>query len=91
MTMDAHDRREAQALRRIAGILAAQGLEVTEATSCGGLAELAITNLAQPSRGRMYVGHDGYVIWEYWTPADASSAGAEIIGTVTAMLGGQPQ
>jgi hypothetical protein len=39
----------------------------------------------------MYVGHDGYVIWEYWTPADASSAGAEIIGTVTAMLGGQPQ
>jgi hypothetical protein len=91
MIMDAHGRGEARALRRIAGILAAQGLEVTEATSCGGLAELAITNPAQPSRGRMYVGHGGYVIWEYWAPADASSAGAEIIGTVTAMLGGQPQ
>jgi hypothetical protein len=84
--MDDHDRGEAQALRDIAEILAARGLEVTETTSADGLPELAITNPADPAKGRMYVGYEGYLIWEYWAPASARSADSEIIGTVTAML-----
>lgn len=84
--MDDHDRSEAQALRGIAATLTARGLEVTETTSADGLPELAITNPADPARGRMYVGPEGYLIWEYWAPASARSAGSQIIGTVTAML-----
>jgi hypothetical protein len=84
--VDDHDCREAQALRGIAAALAARGLEVTETTSADGLPELAVTNPADPAKGRMYVGHEGYLIWEYWAPASARSAGSQIIGTITAML-----
>jgi hypothetical protein len=84
--MDDHDLSEAQALRGIAIILAARGLEVAETTSADGLPELAISNPADPAKGRMYVGHEGYLIWEYWAPASAGSAYSEIVGTVTTML-----
>jgi hypothetical protein len=84
--MDDHDRSEVQALRDIAEILAARGLGVTETTSADGLPELAITNPADPAKGRMYVGYEGYLIWEYWAPASAGSAYSQIVGTVTAML-----
>jgi hypothetical protein len=50
--------------------------------------ELAITNPAELDRGRIYVGNEGYVIWEYWARADTDTASAEIISTVTATLGG---
>ncbi len=36
------------------------------------------------------MGHEGYVIWEYWAQADARSADAEIIGAVRAMLSNPP-
>ena len=84
--MDDHDRSEARALRGIAAILTARGLEVTETTSADGLPELAITNPADPAKGRMYVGPEGYLIWEYCAPASAKSAHSHIISTVTAML-----
>jgi hypothetical protein len=84
--MDDHDRSEAQALRGIAATLTARGLEVTETTSAEGLPELAITNPADPARGRMYAGPEGYLIWEYWAHGCARSARRQIIGTITAML-----
>ena len=59
--MDDHDRSEAQALRGIAATLTARGLEVTETTSADGLPELA-TNPAEPARGRIYAGPEGYLI-----------------------------
>ena len=86
--MDSHDRSEVQALRGIGGCLLARGLEVTETTSDDGLVELAITNPAELDKGRIYVGNEGYVIWEYWARADTGTASAEIISTVTATLGG---
>lgn len=49
------------------------------------------TNPAEPAKGRIYVGHEGYVIWEYWARADTGTASAEIISTVTAALGGLSQ
>ena len=84
--MDDHDRSEAQALRGIAATLTARGLEVTETTSADGLPELAITNPADPARGRMYAGPEGYLVWEYWAPGCAGSARSQIIATITAML-----
>jgi hypothetical protein len=89
--MPASDRSEAEALRRIAGTLAAGGLSVTESTSPDGLAELTITNPADPARGLLHVGYEGYVIWEYWARADISSADTEILATITAMLTGPAQ
>ena len=86
--MDSHDHSEVQALRSIGGNLLALGLEVTETTSDDGLVELAITNPAELGRGRIYVGPEGYVIWEYWARAATGTASAEIISTVTATLGG---
>ena len=84
--MPGHNERENEALRRIAGTLAARGLSVTESTSPDGLAELTITNPAEPARGLMHLGYEGYVIWEYWARADISSADAEILQAVTDML-----
>jgi hypothetical protein len=84
--MDDHDLNEARALHGIATILAAHGLEVTETTSADGLPELAITNPADPAKGRMYVGHEGYLIWEYWASASVGSAYSQVVGTVTTML-----
>jgi hypothetical protein len=84
--MDDHDRSEAQALRGIAATLTARGLEVMETTSAEGLPELAITNPADPARGRIYAGPEGYLIWEYWSPGCAGSARSQIIATITAML-----
>ena len=86
--MDDQDCSKVHALRSIAGTLLARGLEVTETTSVDGLPELTVTNPAEPTKGRMYVGHEGYVIWEYWAPADARSADNEIVGAVTSMLSG---
>ncbi len=86
--MDSHDRSEVQALRSIGGNLLARGLEVTETMSDDGLVELAITNPAKPGKGRIYVGNEGYVIWEYWARADTDAASAEIISTVAATLEG---
>jgi hypothetical protein len=88
--VDSHDHSEVQALRNIGGNLLACGLEVTETTSDDGLVELAITNPAERGRGRVYVGPEGYVIWEYWARADTCAASAEIISTITATLGGPP-
>ena len=89
--MDSHDHSEAQALRGIGGSLLARGLEVTETMSGDGLVELAITNPAEPAKGRIYVGNEGYVIWEYWARADTGTASAEIISTVTSTLRGPSQ
>jgi hypothetical protein len=85
---DDRDRSDARALRGIAAILLTRGLQVTETTSPDGLSEIFITNHAEPARGRIHVGPGGYLIWEYWAPAAAKSADAEIIGTVIATLGG---
>jgi hypothetical protein len=89
--MAARDTSEVEALHRIAGTLAARGLSVTESTSPDGLAELTITNPADPARGLLHVGYEGYVIWEYWARADIRSAGTEILATITAMLTGPAQ
>jgi hypothetical protein len=89
--MDDHDHSEVRALRCIGGNLLARGLEVTETMSADGLVELAITNPAEPGKGRIYVGNEGYMIWEYWARADTGAASAEIISTVTATLGGPSQ
>jgi hypothetical protein len=85
--MDDHDHSEARALRAIAAILLARGLEVTETTSPDGLSEIVVTNPAEPARGQMHVGPEGYLIWEYWAPAAARSADAEIMSTIIATLG----
>jgi hypothetical protein len=46
---------------------------------------------AELDRGRIYVGNEGYVIWEYWAWANTSAASAEIISTVVATLGDPSQ
>ena len=89
--MDSHDLSEVQALRQIGGNLLAQGLEVTETTSDDGLVELTITNPTELGRGRMYVGNEGYVIWESWARTHTGAASAEIISTVIATLGSPRQ
>ena len=81
------DDNEGQVLHDIAAILASCGLDVTETRSSDGLPELAVTNPAAPAQGRIYVGYEGYVIWEYWTPADARSAPDELISIITTTLG----
>ena len=84
--MHGQDGGELAALRRIAGTLTDSGLHVAESTSPDGLTELSITNPADPARGQIHVGYEGYLVWEYWAVSDAGSAGEEIIGTVAAML-----
>jgi hypothetical protein len=58
--MGGHGHSETRILRSIAGNLLAQGLEVTEAVPADRLAELAIANPAALTRGRIYVGNEGY-------------------------------
>jgi hypothetical protein len=84
--MAGQDNRELDALRRIAGTLTASGLHVAESTDPDGLPELTITNPADPARGQIHIGYEGYLVWEAWAGSNVTSAGEEIIGTVTAML-----
>ncbi len=81
---------ESQVLHGIAGQLAASRLEITESVSSDGVTELTVTNPAQPSRGRVRVGYEGYVILEYRARGDADACAAEITDAVTALLATGP-
>jgi hypothetical protein len=81
---------EALAMRGLAGMLQAGGLAVTECVSADGLVELAVTNPADPGGGWVYVGYEGYLIWERWAPGDVGSDREAVIAAVTGMLSGSP-
>jgi len=54
-------------LRRLAGQLAAQGMEIRECLHGREIVEIAITNPRDPDRGRVVMGHDGFFTWEHWS------------------------
>ena len=54
-------------LRRLAELLAAQGMEIRECRHGSEIVEIAVTNLRDPDRGRVVMGYDGYLTWEHWS------------------------
>jgi hypothetical protein len=60
-------------LRRLAGQLAAQGMEIRECRHGPEIVEITVTNPRDPDRGRVVMGYDGYLTWERWSDFLADS------------------
>jgi hypothetical protein len=54
-------------LRRLAEQLAVQGMEISECPHGREIVEIAITNPYDRDRGRVVMGHDGFLTWEHWS------------------------
>ena len=71
------------------GELVALGLEVREVRYNGELVEIDVTNPADPDRGKVNIGRDGYLIWERWGPSDGAASADAIVNIVAGLLAGE--
>jgi hypothetical protein len=72
------------------GELVARGLAVTEVRYNGELVEIDVTNPADPDKGKVNIGRDGYLIWERWGPSDGAASADAIVDIVAGLLAGKP-
>jgi len=70
----------------IAEKLRAGGLEIREYPHGTDLVELVITNPADSGKGRVDVGYDGYVKWEYEGQIKDRPGAQKIVETVVSVL-----
>ena len=72
------------------GELVARGLAVTEVRYNGELVEIDVTNPADPDKGNVNIGRDGYLIWERWGPSAGAASADAIVEIVAGLLAGEP-
>ncbi len=79
----------AEELAGIGGELAARGLAVSDVRYNGELVEIDVTNPNDPDKGKVNIGHDGYLIWERWGSSDERASADEIVDIVVGVLAGK--
>jgi hypothetical protein len=75
-------------LAAITAELTARGLEVQQSQRRGSLAEISAASPAHPDRGSVSIGHDGFMVWERWTPAADGDRAAGIVRLIAWILSG---
>lgn len=70
----------------IAQRLKAHGLEIREHYHGEELVEVAVTNPRDPDKGRVCIGYDGRLSWEYCGEIDDRSGADKIIATTVGLL-----
>lgn len=68
--------------------LQARGLAVRQSQRQGILAEISASSPAQPDRGSVSIGYDGFMVWERWAPATHSDRAAGIVRLIAWILMG---
>ncbi len=78
-------------LRRLVDLLTAQGLEVRNYDHGDEIIQIAVINPRDPDRGRVVMGYDGYLVWEYWsafkTDSDVDACAEMICALLTKNIG----
>lgn len=80
--------RPGELLEIIAQELMSQGLDVREYRHGDELVEIAVTNQSDEDKGRITVGYDGKVTWEYSGDIEDRAGIEQIRDTITGLLKG---